>query len=44
MYFVYFIYILYVLMAPRWHQKTIAPRALKKNKKLFFEKMSKSKS
>ena len=32
------------LMAPRWHQETIAPRALKKNKKIMFGIMSKSKS
>ena len=31
-------------MAPRWHQGIIAPRALKKKKKLIFGKMTKSKS
>jgi hypothetical protein len=31
-------------MAPRWHQKKTKTRALKKNKKIIFEKMSKSKS
>ena len=31
-------------MAPRWHQRMIAPRALKKDKNRIFGKMSKSKS
>ena len=28
----------WIAMAPRWHQGTIAPRALKKNKKQLFVK------
>ena len=31
-------------MASRWHQGTIAPRALKKNEKQIWAKMPKSKS
>ena len=35
----------YIFMAPLWHHVTIAPKALKKNKKKKkFEQMSKSKS
>ena len=35
---------IYIYMAPRWHQGTIALRALKKNKKTKMGKMPKSKS
>jgi hypothetical protein len=28
-------------VAPQWHQVTIAPQALKKNKKIFFQKILK---
>ena len=31
----------YGFMAPRWHERTIAPRALKKNNKIFFGKCPK---
>ena len=35
---------IFLFMAPRWHQGTIAPRALKKNKKRMFGKNNKSTS
>ena len=35
---------IYIYMAPRWHHVTIAPRARKKNNKIMFGRMSKSKS
>ena len=36
-----FITYIVMYMAPRWHQKTIAPKALKNNKKRIFKKIPK---
>ena len=39
---IYNIIYIYIYMAPQWHQGTIAPRALKKNKNKMWGKWPKA--